>query len=326
MTPMDTIAFALREMMKIAATDVVVLFILALPTITFAFFAWMIHRHSTEVPAVRRNIVTGAALVIAALAWPLLCVWIGAWGAPPKAMYSIERDGERRIAALSETSSRGGVRCHVFTWSLPDGGFVGADSASGSCSPLDRGAWIREPKLRALDLFTGTVQTRVGDLLAKQGPLPGSGDWKFVNLTSADVTILLQDGSRRIVDAPSTEGVVRIESPETPITARVPDVYDARLVPSRCGCEGDGCGKLIEYTTVMFGEGPRRIALLLDADEPPRLAWTRSVSELLGEDAVTFSTLEVDGRCVLVGGRSGGRLLLAELDLETGAGQLRWER
>lgn len=236
----------------------------------------------------------------------------------------LEREGERRIAALSQVASRGGTTCRVFTWSLPGGGWIGGAAARGACEPSADAAWIKQPELRPRDLWSGAIGPPARETLEREGPLPGTGELRLLGFGAGGAHV--QDGSTRVVTGPPTDGVVRLQLPRERLPLHLAGVFDARAVDSSCGCTREPCGQLIVHRSVSFGEGPRSLSLLFEDSGDPRLMWSRTTAELFEADGPVYGAFADGDDCLVIGGRSGDRIALARVNRQTGAVTERWLR
>jgi hypothetical protein len=321
--------------LKMWAVSPAILLVFALPTALFWTIAWVHHRRARPAPTVRSRLVVASLVALGALAPPGLSAGLATWGPAPSEVYLIERGGERRLAVVSETSSRRGQSCRVFTWALPERGggaaWVGGDAASGSCRTEARGVWVTNPTQAPLDLWSGAVGEPLSDALERSGPLPGAGAWQLLVSGPEGATVALQDGSARTVPGVSTEGVGRIGLATESLEQVPPGMYDASEIISNCGCEGAeiSCGQLVLHRGVAFGEGGTSLSLLASADDGrsgARVAWTTTLEALFDAEAPVLDVLDDAGACLVLGGRRGGRIAAARIDRGTGAVMDRWIR
>jgi hypothetical protein len=321
--------------LKMWAVSPFILIVFTLPLALFWIFAWFHYRRTRSAPTVRSRVNVAALVILGALAPPGLSAGLATWGPGPSRVYLIERGGERRLAVVSETSSRRGATCRVFTWSLPRGGdaagWVGGDAANGSCLVGSRSVWIAEPTNAPLDLWSGAVGERLADALERSGPLPGAGEWKMLGRGPEGAKVALQDGSARTVPGASTEGVGQIGLTTEPLERVPPGMYDVSEIVSDCGCEGadDVCGRLVLHRNVAFGEGGTSFSLFAtdgDDEAEPRVVWTTSIEALFDAEAPLLAVLDDAGACLVLGSRRGARIAAARIDRRTGQVINRWVR
>lgn len=305
-----------------------ILFVLAIPLLVGGALSSGLRRAHLE--AGRR----GLGNAVFALTWLLTVIGslgIGVWllrsGASPDAVYVSEHEGERRVAALiSSSSNRGGSFCSVHVWRLSDGRFLRSSRRRGLCDFKTDAAFAKEA---IADLWAGAYGPSIEKLLETAGiEPPGSGTWQVEGRSATHVALRLQDDSRHLLEWGNGIPARRIAPPHNRQRFSVPElgVFSAHELPSDCGCNAPPCEVLIAFRNVAFGEGELFVGAVDRPLErgPEKLLWSRPTAELFGSTHTVFGALPDKEQCVLVAGRSGGRLAAAWIERQSGRSSKRW--
>jgi hypothetical protein len=265
-------------------------------------------RRERRGPMKHGHLATAAAigLLLFPLTWTLLPT---RWGKPVDAIVLVA-DGEARIAVTSyRSSTKGDDWCAVRTFAL-DGRELDHSlwTTRGGCTPLaersgrvrwygaDAGVFAYERGVAVVDLWTGAEPFMVDDVLASAA-LPGDGDVRVRGVDADHLVLELQDGSRRflsptgdLVDAPGPAGagiVVSLEEPGREVE-QLGSVFKVRKL---------GCGGLVLYRELAFGDEDDRIGCLAGADE----SVVTECGSRLGIEPPVVGTLRVDDVCWVLG-------------------------
>ncbi len=231
-------------------------------------------------------------------------------GRTPEGFVLLEHAGNRRIAAIIASASRGGETCTVRVYRLSDGRYVGGSGFSADCPDrIDGGALALKIRpglvlagdLVRVDLWTGRS---LGSVVSAAKKELGANDVRVLGVLGDAARVELQDGTERMVPlpAPTTRHATLFASRGE--HASFPGLFDARGVGS--GCAGRA---LVTHRSVAFGDGDDLLSAFDEGAEAP--AWTIDRGRTVG--ARVLGAFDHGGDCVVVGGRSGGRLSVARV-------------
>lgn len=253
----------------------------------------------------------------AALLWPLVWMVIPTQWGDPLTAFLIEQDGETRAAVVfHRLVKKGADWCAVRTFNL-DGEEVGHTvwTHEGACTPrpgggryrwftADQGPTTYRYGLVPIDLWTARRSADIDDTLEK-AHIPGSGQIRARAVEGESLAIAVQDGTVRYL---SPEGALEEEArpldPLRVVAMAEPDrgveraygVFDVRSL---------GCGDLVLFRDVAFGEGPVHLGRTRSRTRPPfprsELVWRRSAEEL-GLDLPFRGAMAGPGGCWVLGG------------------------
>lgn len=304
------------------------LLLLALPSMLAGGIVWLVISSvgSKGKPRARAIRILHLAIPVAS---SLAAFWVVAvvattFGDAPEAVYLVERGGHQRLAVVTERVGRG-RSCTIYTWELPEAGWVGGDGRRGECVTGLRGAWVQgygAGASRALLLWDGRLGPSIDELARREGPLPGAGAIRVTSMGGDRATVALQDGSVRELRWANGDRVTPLAPSKDRYELDAPGVFAPMRLQGPgvdCGCTEPPCGVLVSFDSVAFGDGERSVGLVAP-DGSPRLVWSVRAATLFDADSPRIFGVIADGaRCVFVAGRSGGRVALAWVNRANGA-------